>query len=244
MTGRQMASEVATPIAAASIGRAPAAVEVSDGGRAMSVGAAAARDIGFSAEVVARCERVAARLAYAGDPRMCVAVTSAVPGEGVSTVATGVAFALAGMTSGRVVLVDANLDEPHLHQLLHSPQSPGLSEALSSSSRAAGTGQVNAYRTALPNLWVLPTGASPARVMPLLTAEGSRQFLGQLKASFDYVILDTPPLLASVEAESICRLAGSVALVVRCHATPRDDVRRATAMLDGVPVIGAIMTGV
>jgi len=180
------------------------------------------------------------------------AMTSAVPGEGVTTVVTGAALALAANTTERVVIVDTNLRHPALHRFMGTPLAPGFHELVTAAASrepcqknsSAEASATCAYKTRLPNLWVIPAGALASNPAKLLTSDAAKAQIDLLRAQFRYVILDCPPVLAAVEATSLCRLADGVALVVRANHTPREDIQKAQEALDGACLLGAILNGI
>lgn len=211
----------------------------SDGASAPGASAATPHPGAFVGDDVAsQFELVAARLLSVGQGgHFALAVTSSVLGEGVSTVSAGLAVTLANSTTKRVLLVDANLRHPSLHQLFGVSAQPGLHELVEGN-------QISALPTALPNLWVVSSGAPVEHAVQLMTSEAAIKQLRLLRERFDYLIIDCPPVLSAAETISICRLANGVIIVVRSGLTPRDDVARARGMLEGTPVMGVILNGV
>lgn len=190
------------------------------------------------AEDLSKYEQVVARLLATGAvEHLAVAVTSAVSGEGVSTVCLGVALALARSTTGSVLLLDANLRRPALHDLIGVDRQPGLNELISGS-------RITAPATAVPNLWVVPSGAAATYPAQLITSDAAADRIRALRDRFDYVIVDCPPVLTAVEAASVCRQSSGVIMVVRAGVTPRDDIERARDLLRGVPMFGVVLNGV
>jgi len=192
-----------------------------------------------NAEDVAKYERVVARLLSGSDTKnRTLAVTSSVSGEGVSTVCVGLAVALARSTTKSVLLVDANLRRPALHERFGVPLDPGLCDLI------AGTANHAASRTTVPNLCLLPSGTSHQSPAQLMTSEAARARIPELQNYFDYVIVDCPPVLSAVDAPTLCRLASGVIIVLRSGLTPREDVGRTRDLLDGAPIMGVILNGV
>lgn len=208
-------------------------------------------------EAVAQYGGVAARLLLSGESGpFTLVVTSAVSGEGVSTVSIGLAVALAASTTKSVVLLDTNLRRPALHDMLGLPLEPGLHQVVSEEPVKRGRGRTpdssklfgalgrDALSTSVSNIWLVPAGAWMSNPAQLTTSAASRIAINSLHERFDFVIVDCPPVLSAVDAASICRLAGGVVLVVRAGVTPREDVKRAQELLRGEPVMGVVLNGV
>lgn len=193
----------------------------------------------ISDEDVAKYERVVAKLLSAGDTgHYSLAVTSSVSGEGVSTACVGLAVALATSTAGKVLLVDANLRRPSLHEWFGAPPGPGLGDLV------AGSAHQPVFGTKVPNLWLLPSGVAQKHPAQLMTSEAARVQIQGFRTHFDYVVIDCPPVLSTVEAASVCRLADGVIIVLRAGLTPREDVSRTKGLLAGAPIMGVILNGV
>jgi protein-tyrosine kinase len=198
-------------------------------------------------------ERLISQMLFSGpDQHYMLAVTSAASGEGVTTTAVELGIALAQSTTKTVAIVDANLHRPALHTAFSAALQPGLRELIaeiSSHNWEPGFAQSAEWvrgflRTNLPNLWVLPSGCPVGNPSQLMTSEAAEFAMRSISVRFDYVVLDCPPILSSVEAGMLCRLADGVAIVVRAGLTPREDVLRARHMLEGARVTGVILNGV
>jgi capsular exopolysaccharide synthesis family protein len=170
-----------------------------------------------------------------------VVVTSSQPLEGKTTTASNLAIALA-LGGEKVLLVDADLRRPNLHTTLGIDNSLGLSHLL--------TGQAaprDAIREAgTPNLWVMTAGQVPPNPSELLASDRMKALLGPSSEWFDWVIVDTPPVLAVTDAVILAPLAAGVAFVIRSEMTPRRHVRRAleTLMTGGPALHGVVLNGV
>jgi succinoglycan biosynthesis transport protein ExoP len=179
----------------------------------------------------------------AGGPgaRRCVLITSAIGGEGKTTLAAQLAgrCANAGLLT---LLIDADLRRPSLGELLEVPEGPGLADVL------LGEADPEAAMVVIGSaggFHLLPAGAvghDPAR---LLQGERLGQLLAQFRATFDVVIVDAPPVLAVPDALILGRWTDGAVLAVR-HDTSRFPlVERANRRLAavGVPVLGAVVNG-
>ena len=185
-----------------------------------------------SVALMERYRRLAARLnaAQSIKPFKLVMVTSALAGEGKSTVAANLATFLA--TAGkRVLLIDANLRHPMLDRHFQLDNRRGLSNVfleMWTSPRSELYGQ----ETGIPSLRVLTSGTLPTRPAELLQSPLAHSLFEHLKeAPFDFVIFDSPPLLPVADAEIMCSLVQSVVLVVDAGKTPRRMLARARRVL-------------
>ena len=170
-----------------------------------------------------------------------IVVTSSQPLEGKTTTATNLAIALA-LGGEKVLLVDADLRRPNLHKTLGIDNSIGLSHLL--------TGQASprdAVRmTSTPGLWVMTAGQVPPNPSELLASDRMKKLLDPAHGWFDWVIVDTPPVLAVTDAVILAPLAAGVAFVIRSEMTPRRHVRRALeTLMTGQPKLhGIVLNGV
>lgn len=171
-------------------------------------------------------------------PIRSVVITSAGAAEGKTTVAGNLAaaFAQQGLS---VVLVDADLRRPAVHEVFAVPREPGLSNVLI---RQAPLEQ--ALRpTPVERLMVLPAGTLPPNPAELLGSPAMDELLAQLDARADLVILDTPPVLAAADAAVLAPRAQGVVLVARAGRVNRDAVVRAFRQLQSVNarVLGTVL---
>jgi capsular exopolysaccharide synthesis family protein len=144
------------------------------------------------------------------EARTCIAVTSAVPNEGKSTIAVNLAIALAA-TQARVLLVDADLRGGSLHQLLKADSEPGLSDLINAQCLLD---QV-LRPTVMPNLTLLPSGRRIPHAADRIASYRVERLFEILARRFDYVIVDTPPVLAADDALTVAAKADWTLFVVR-----------------------------
>ena len=144
-----------------------------------------------------------------------IAITSAQPLEGKTTTAVNMALALA-IGGARVLLIDADMRRPSLHKALRLPNDQGLSQLLVGDARMREVVQ----RTGDPNLLVITAGRTPANPSELLGSDRMRAFVQQLGVGpFDWVIIDTPPVLAVTDAVILAPLVSSVTFVLGAEMT-------------------------
>ena len=144
-----------------------------------------------------------------------VAVTSAQPLEGKTTTAINMALALA-IGGARVLLIDADMRRPSLHKALRIPNDKGLADVL------AGQAQMREVIHDLPNpnLLVITAGSTPRNPSELLASMTMKMFLEQAAGGpFDWVIIDTPPVMAVTDAVILAPLMSSVTFVLGAETT-------------------------
>ena len=174
-------------------------------------------------------------------PRV-IAVTSSQPLEGKTTTACnlGMVLALGGL---RVLLVDADLRRPGLHTVIGAQNEVGLSHLLVGQARVREAVQ----KTNEPNLFVISAGRIPPNPSELLSSERMGALLSNLRTGpFDWVIIDTPPVLAVTDAVIVARAVSGVVFVIGSEMTRRVHAERAIETLSGgkPASIGAVLNRV
>ena len=173
-------------------------------------------------------------------PRVIV-LTSPALGEGKTTVATNLALALAEIHR-RVLLIDADLRRPRLHEIFHLSNEWGLSDLLLGKVSPTGYEGLG-LRTEYQELHLLPAGSRNGSISGLLHSTLMPEVLARARKEYDTVIIDTPPMLQIADARVLGRLADGVILVVRSNETTRDTIHAASQRLleDGTRIIGTIL---
>ena len=175
-----------------------------------------------------------------GDRPRVIAVTSAGPCEGKTTVASNLALALAEI-GRRVLLIDADLRQPRLHEIFKVSNEWGLSDLLAGTKPSEGEALV--IRTSYGGLHVLPAGSAPSRISHLLHSPRALELLQKMRREFDMVLIDTPPMLQMPDARVLGRLVDGVILVVRSARTNKDAAAAAGRRLadDGTRILGTVL---
>jgi capsular exopolysaccharide synthesis family protein len=171
----------------------------------------------------------------------CIVVTSTGPGEGKTLVASNLALALA-QAGQRVLLIDADMRKPRVHEVFDRPQEPGLSNVLVGNAKAS-----EAVHTAgAPGLWVMPAGVNPPNPAELLGSKRFKDFVGSLVHHFDWVMIDTPPVMAVTDASVVAHLAHGVLFIVGAEMTSRHASQRALDQLEQARAkfLGAVLNRV
>jgi capsular exopolysaccharide synthesis family protein len=179
--------------------------------------------------------------ASADGPRV-VAVTSSQPLEGKTTTACNLGIVLA-LGGARVLLVDADMRRPGMHTVIGVPNEVGLSHLLVGQARVRDAVQ----KTSEQNLFVISAGRIPPNPSELLTSDRMNALVENLRSGpFDWVIIDTPPVLAVTDAVLVTRSVGSVVFVIGSEMTRRVHAERAIETLAaGRPKsIGAVLNRV
>ena len=189
-----------------------------------------------------RTLRTHLRFAGAQDQPRLIAVTSATPRDGKSTVAANLAMTLAEQ-GGRTLLVDADLRRPQLHTTFGIDQSPGLSDVvlgnltLERAVRPAGDN---------PALDVLACGVGVEGPAELIGSPEFEQVLEEMRRRYSYVIIDTPPVAAVTDAALVGAAVDGTLVVVRANKTDTETLRAAVSQLRRlrVPLLGMVLNGV
>jgi len=166
-----------------------------------------------------------------------IAFTSATDGEGKSVVAANFAVALAADSEGEVCLVDGDLRNPSLHKLMGLTNSAGLSEAL------RGTVPVGdvCLGTAVERLKLVPAGTIPHNPSELFRSRKFGQVLEELRASFEFVVFDTAPVLPAADTIHLGEQIDAMVFVIKAAQTHRRQAARAVELLSHTNVLGFIL---
>lgn len=167
-----------------------------------------------------------------------VMVTSAVPREGKTLTVVNLALTLSESYARRVLLIDADLRKPSIHQVLGTPNDRGLSDLLRSDRGEPNTIAVSS------RLSVLPAGSVRDNPLAGLASARMRAFLEEIATRFDWVLLDAPPVGLLPDAQLLGRIAQAAVFVIRAGVTPFPVVDRAITELGRDCIIGTVLNGV
>jgi len=160
-------------------------------------------------------------------PLKTLLVASSSPGEGKTTTAVNLAFAMA-MDGKKVILMDSDLRRPTIHKMLGLPAMPGLTDVL------AGTAKLDdvlMQHSDMPNLMALSCGTLPPNPSELLGSRAFRGLMETLTAKSDMVVLDSPPVLAAADAQILASQVDGVVMVVETGETRKVAARQTLALL-------------
>lgn len=194
-----------------------------------------------SAAEAFRTLRTNLEFASLDSPLRTLLVTSAVPGEGKSTIAANIAitFAQAGK---RVILLDGDMRRPRLHWLFEVPNSSGLTTLLRADDSSL---ELAAQASDEPNLRVITTGSLPPNPAELLGSQRMRAVLARLRDDADLIVIDSPPLQAVTDAAVLAPDVDGVLLVTEAGRTKRAALAQAREALARVNahVLGVSLNG-
>ncbi len=170
-----------------------------------------------------------------------IQVTSALSGDGKSTFVANLAASLANANK-RVVVIDADLRRPTQNRLFGSDSEIGLTTVLNGDCSLAEA----VVPTAVEGLYLLPCGAKPSNPSEALTLREFGQTIDDLRAEFDMILIDTPPLLAVTDAANVSANVDGVLFVMRIGRNIKPLARRATQMLRSLHVnmIGIVVNAI
>jgi len=166
-------------------------------------------------------------------------VTSALPKEGKSFVAANLGQVLVRQHGRRALVIDADLRNPGMHRHLGTKQTPGLSEyLLGENDELAGL-----QRGPMENLFFLPAGRAAASAPELLANGRLKLLLQRLEPLFDWIILDSSPVILVSDSTLVAHLCDGILMVVRSNVTPADMARRARAEFPDKLLLGVVLNG-
>jgi len=174
-------------------------------------------------------------------PLRSLVITSALAGEGKSTIALGLAMT-AGRLHQRVLLVDADLRRPNLHRQLNLPNEQGLSTLLAGDVPISDADDIPISAT-YSNISILTAGPTPTDPAKLLSSRRMGELMTVFEQTYDLVLLDAPPILGIVDAILAASFCGGVLLVGRIGQVTRTELGQAMSTLDKLNVIGVIANG-
>ena len=167
-----------------------------------------------------------------------ILVTSSVSGEGKSITSLNLAISLAQEFDHTVLLVDADLRKPSIHEYLGMTPEKGLSDYL------AGEAPLSDFliNTGIGRLSILPAGTPLRNPVELFSSQKMKEFVSEIKNRYHdrFIIIDTPPVLPFAESRSLATIADGVLFVIREGVATPENISAALHALDGSKLIGAV----
>ena len=185
-------------------------------------------------------------------PLKTILVSSGMPSEGKTFVTANLAISLARNNNNTVLLIDADLRKPSLHEILGAPNMPGLKEYL------AGTAEINDILQRnqvprivdadlvhnIPDFTFIPAGTGGDYSSELIANRRIEELIAALSPLFDWILIDSPPALVFADATDMSRAADAVLLVARGATTPFDVAQRAQAAFSNSRILGFVLNAV
>jgi capsular exopolysaccharide synthesis family protein len=191
-----------------------------------------------------RALRTALLLSQPDHPPQVILVTSALPREGKTTAAANLAVTLAQL-GDKTVLIDADLRKPGVGRLLNlgGGKYAGLSSYLAG---VSSLDLVTVSHPTIPNLAAIPTGPLPPNPADLLSSNRLADAITELRKSFKFIVIDSPPIMAATDAVILSVQTDGVLLVVRSGETPKEAFTRTRDLLVSVKchLLGVVLNAV
>jgi capsular exopolysaccharide synthesis family protein len=185
-------------------------------------------------------------------PLKTILISSGTPSEGKTFVAANLAMSFARNSVNNILLIDGDLRRPTLHSLLGAPNTPGLSEYLAGTAELNGIMQrdrgpktvASASSRSISNLTFIPAGKCGDNSSELAANHRIEKLVAALSPHFDWILIDSPPVLAVTDAVELARAADAVLLVARAEKTPFDVAQRAQAAFGNSRILGFVLNAV
>jgi capsular exopolysaccharide synthesis family protein len=166
-------------------------------------------------------------------------ITSTIPQEGKSMVSANLACTLARVTQQKVLLLEGDVRRPALSKVFGLGRHPGICECL----RGERTAKSCIYQLEEVGLWLMPSGATPTNPLELLQSPRLPTLLDQLAVWFDWLIIDSPPVLPMADTSVWSRLADGILLIARQGVTEKRALQKGIEALERHKLIGALLNG-
>lgn len=164
-------------------------------------------------------------------------ITSTIPQEGKSTVAANLACALAQRTQQKTLLVDGDLRRPSVAKLFGLGKIAGFADWL----QGEGGPTTSIYHLENAGMWVLPAGSTVRNPLELLQSGRLSALMEQLASWFDWIIIDSPPVLPMADTSIWMKQADAILLVARQGSTEKDQLKRGIEAMDQKKLLGALL---
>jgi capsular exopolysaccharide synthesis family protein len=175
---------------------------------------------------------------WSPNPPHVILVTSTTPNEGKTTVSVNLAMAISQEIHKEAILIDADLRQPSIH-FEKFEHSRGLSNYLADQTSLS---EIMLHSEA-EKLWVIPAGPVSKRSAELIGSRRMEELLNSLRTFGEdsFIIIDSPPLLATSEPVTLSKWVDGVILVVMADRTPRESIKRAIQSIDKQKIIGVVL---
>lgn len=167
-----------------------------------------------------------------------IMVTSSEPDEGKTTIVTNLAVTMA-QAGSKTIILDCDMRNPKVHRAFKISNSLGLSDLLIGVSSVEEAVQ----KTEIEELYILTAGTRPPNPSELLSSNKMQELLENIKKNFDYVIIDTPPVLIVTDAQIVSKYADGSVIVAAAGETTRESIVRSKELLNKVnaKILGTVL---
>lgn len=165
-------------------------------------------------------------------------VTSSVVQDGKSLISANLALAMAAREKCEVLLIGGDLRQPRLNEIFGIGNLPGLGDWMDQQHKPISD---YLYRVEGSQLWLLPAGASKLSALEILHSERLRSLMDELSSRFEYIVIDSPPVLAVADAHVWETLSEATLLVVRERKTPKKMLEKTLETIDRSKLVGAVL---
>lgn len=167
-----------------------------------------------------------------------IVITSSGPGEGKSTTAANLAVVMAE-SGAKTILIDCDQRKPTLHKIFSLSNQAGISDLLVGNIKFQEAVKI----TTIQNLDILTSGTKPPNPAELLASSKMKQFIESLRENYEYIIIDTPPVIAVTDAQLLSSYADGCILVVASSQVEREVAEKAKELLRKVnaKILGAVL---
>jgi protein-tyrosine kinase len=170
-------------------------------------------------------------------PLNTLLISSSTPSEGKTFVSANLAQALVRQHGCRVLLIDADMRAPRLHQILGVPPGPGLAEYLQ-----GGRSELEVIQKGQEDeLYFIQAGSHVTHPAELISNGGMKQLLARVSGLFDWIILDSPPVLPVSDAVVLATMCDAVLFIVRAGTTPAAVSQKACRQLQDANIVGVVL---
>ncbi len=166
-------------------------------------------------------------------------ITSSIPQEGKSTISANLACALALSSDEKVLLVEGDLRRPSLPRIFGLGATSGIEKCVKDEGRSL----TGIYRLENAGIWILPAGEIFGNPLELLQSQQLQSVMERLATYFDWIIIDSPPVLPLADTSIWMRMADGVLLVTRQGTTQKRQLQKGLEALDQKKLLGAVMNG-
>jgi capsular exopolysaccharide synthesis family protein len=172
-------------------------------------------------------------------PLKRVLITSTIPQEGKSTISGNLACTLSHATEERILLVEGDLRRPSLSRMFGLQVTSGICDYLQDRASL----QQSVYHLEGASLWMLPAGHASSNPLELLQSPKLQMLMDKLATYFDWIIIDSPPVLPLADTSIWMRIADGIFLVTRQGTTEKRQLQKGLEALDPQKTLGALLNG-